>query len=187
MNKKIDLLDLDIPHTDIQCWDLYPKHRWVYDLSRLLDAQNIKWSLYKTQDLDKLTINLTLQDTKPHFIHSGFIYTKETEGTRLTTEVYISKGDIKYMRHVGIDTPLNGEIELRISAFVILHFQKFTGVISVKTINNEIHGISLKPTSELSIESNAEVIKLIKKLYKKNDVIQVNGLTDQVHHETLTS
>lgn len=44
--------EIDFPQDDVECWDRYPKHRWVYDLSRLLDTQNIKWSPFETSSLN---------------------------------------------------------------------------------------------------------------------------------------
>ena len=80
-----------------------------------------------------------------------------------------------------------GDVELRISAFISIHFQKFTGVISVETIGTDIYSIRLRPLPELALVANTEVSKLIKRIYKKNDVIHINGLTDHHLHETIAS
>src|SRR5271165_5157704 len=141
MNKKTDMLDLDIPKDDIDCWDRYPKHRWIYDLSRLLDAQNIRWSPYKTNEFQRKTDNLNLWTDK--IITPGAIYIKEPTGNFTITEMYIIKGEIKLIRHIdpisqkGLDT-VQGEVELRLNAFSTLYFQKFTGVINTETFGNEI-------------------------------------------------
>jgi hypothetical protein len=191
MNKKADTQYLDIPEDDIECWEKYTKHRWVYELTRLLDSQNIKWSPYETNIFNKRELALHLFSNKPLLRQPGFIWVKEPEGDVIITEIYIIKGEIKYMRHVDNDTGVEvdriiGEIELRLNAFVTLYFQKFTGVISVETHSNEIYHISLRPNRELSEEKNSEVIKLLKRIYKKND-ITINGLSDQALHEKLTS
>jgi hypothetical protein len=107
------------------------------------------------------------------------------------TELYIVKGEIKKARHINPETgkeldSLNGEIELRLNAFTTLHFQKFTGVITAETCANEIFRIRLRPYTTLDTETNQEVIKLIKRIYKKTD-ITLSGLTDRALHETLTS
>jgi hypothetical protein len=67
-----------------------------------------------------------------------------------------------------------------------LYFQKFTGVITAETYANEIFRIRLRPLIDIANETNQEVIKLIKRIYKRTD-ITLSGLTDRVLHETLAS
>ena len=191
MQKKHDTYEFDVPIDDIECWEKYPKHRWVYDLSRLLDAQNIKWSPYRTDLLQYKKTNIDLVTARPIVQDSGSIYTKKPEGQHLYSEIYIAKGEAKLIRHIDPEigqelTSLIGEIELRLNAFVTLHFAKFTGVIQIETYGNDIFGIRLRPHSDLALTTNIEIIKLTKRIYKRTDQ-SVSGLTDQVLHETLAS
>lgn len=172
MNKKIDTQELDIPEDDINCWSRYPKHRWVYEMSRLLDSQNIKWSPFEIDELSDLELNIKLFTNKIILRRPGFIYVKRPEGSHLFTEVYIIKGEIKLMRHVELRSQtetlaLNGEVELRINAFITLYFQKFTGVLGIETYSNEIHRIQLRSYLDIISELNQDVIKLTKRIYKK--------------------
>lgn len=190
MNKKIDTSELSVPIDDIDCWMRYPKHRWVYDLSRLLDAQNIYWSPFEIPGLER-ELNMHLYSVELLVRQPGFIYLKKTNKSFMLTEAYIIKGEVKLLRHIDSTTKkelsqLLGDIELIINAFISLHFTKFTGVLSIKTYGKEIHEISLRPLSDLGQENNIEVIKLIKKIYKKQNVT-INGLTDQTLHTTLAS
>lgn len=184
-------MGLDIPKDDIECWEKYPKHRWVYDLSRLLDAQNIKWSPYEVDSSPSRELNLDLYSAETRVRQPGFIYIKNPEGNHLISEVYISKGEIKYLRHIDPtsrkEIPVVGEVELRLNAFVTLYFVKFTGVITTETYGNEIFKIRLRPQSDLSLESNSDIVKLIKRIYKRTDSQQLLGLTDRSLHETLAS
>jgi hypothetical protein len=191
MQKKHDTYEFDIPIDDIECWERYPKHRWVYDLSRLLDAQNIKWSPYSTDLLQHKAVNIDLATARPITHQTGFIYTKKPEGLHLYSEIYITKGEIKLLRHIDPEigtelTSLIGEVELRLSAFVTLYFTKFTGVIQVETYGNDIFGIKLRPYSDLALTTNIEIIKLTKRIYKRTDQT-LSGPTDQVLHETLAT
>lgn len=191
MHKKTDTVELDIPKDDIDCWERYPKHHWVYDLSRLLDAQHIGWSPYEVPMYPYREINMRLITESPVIRQSGFIYTKKPEGDHLFTEVYISKGEIKSIRHIDPNSGkelanLLGEIELRLSAFVTLHFAKFTGVITCETYGHDIFGIRLRAYSDLSLTTNTEIIKLTKRLYKRTDT-PLNGLTDRILQESLAS
>jgi hypothetical protein len=189
MHRKTENTELDIPKDDIECWERYPKHRWVYDMSRLLDAQSIMWAPYEAPDLTWATPNIVLQ--APQLMcEPGIIYTKKPEGPPMWTEVYVAKGEIKLMRHIdhalGPAATLVGGIELRINAFVSLYFNKFTGVFTANTYGNDIYRIRLRPFSELALTTNTDIVKLTKRIYKKTD-LSVSGLTDRSLHETLAS
>jgi hypothetical protein len=191
MHRKTDTIEFDIPKDDIECWERYPKHRWVYELSRLLDAQSIKWSPYEVDSLPNRELNIDMVSRKALVRQPGYIYMKKSEGQHMLTEMYITKGEIKLMRHIDPITKkelpsLIGEVELRLNAFVTLYFQKFTGVVGVETNANEIFRIQLRPYVDINVETNQEVVKLAKRIYKKTDVT-VFGLADRAIHETLAS
>lgn len=191
MHKKIDIQELDIPKDDIECWEKYPKFHWVYDLSRLLDVQNIAWSPYEIESLPDREINIRLISEKANTRQPGFIYLKKPEGRHIITEVYIIKGEIKLMRHIDPASQLEmetlfGELELRLNSFVTRYFQKFTGIITVETLGNVMARIRLCGESDINRETNQEVVKLIKRIYKKSD-IALNGLTDRILQETIAS
>lgn len=189
MQRKSESIDLDVPKNDQECWDRYPKHRWVYELSRLLDAQNIKWSPFADSSFPDKEMNLKLKS--PSLYQTGYIYLRKPDGQHMITEIHITKGEIKNMRHfdpvtdIELDT-LIGEIELRINAFVTLHFQKFTGVVSIDTYANEILRMRLRPHHDPSAEANSDIAKLVKRIYKKSDTT-LNGPSDRILHESLAS
>jgi len=190
MQKKTEIQDLDIPQDDVDCWDRYPKHRWVYDMSRLLDAQNIKWSPFGS--LPMMIANMYFYTDKEVAYVPAYIYINEPIGKQYVTEVCIAKGEIKHMRYMckltkKVISEDVGDVELRISAFVSIHFQKFTGVISVETIGTDIYSIRLRPVSESALIDNVEVTKLLKRIYKKNELVHIIGLTDRLLHETIAS
>ena len=192
MHKKIEINELDIPRDDVECWERYPKHKWVYDISRLLDSQNIKWSPFKTNDLQNMIANMYLESVDSVAYAPGWIYINNPFGKQILSEVYIIKGEIKHIRYVDNITKTQladnvGDVELRISAFVTMHFQKFTGVISVETIGNDIYSIRLKPISGLSLTIDANIAKLVKRIYKKNDLVHITGLSDHTLQESYAS
>lgn len=191
MHRKTDTQDFDIPKDDIECWERYPKHRWVYELSRLLDSQNIKWTPFESEGLTDRELNIEMVSYAPIIRQPGYIYTKKPEGQHLLTEVYVTKGEIKLMRHLDPKTRLElpaliGEVELRLSAFITLYFQKFTGVMGIETYANEIFRIQLRPHLDITQETNQEVVKLAKRIYKRID-ITVHGLADRSLQESLAS
>lgn len=189
MHKKIDTHNLNIPIDDVECWDRYPKYRWVYDLSRLLDAQNIQWSPFKRDNFADMVPNMDFESVSSIMYNTGTIFINAPIGANIITEVYIAKGDIKLIRHIDKSTAeeiqdFTGGLELRINAFVSIHFQKFTGVISVESIGNDIMAIRLRPNRDISADQN--LVRLAKKIYKKTD-LTLPGLTDQVIHESVAS
>jgi hypothetical protein len=189
MQKKTDIHELDIPKDDVECWNRYTKFHWVYDLSRLFEAQSLKWSPFKTEEffVKRKTYDIISANSQT----DSYIYTKDIDGDLTISEVYLIKGELKYMRHINSTTleelPLNGQIELRLNAFSTLYFQKFTGVITIETIGIDIVRIRLRPYVDIMEEKNHEVIKLLRRIYKKSETSIINGLTDQVHQESLAS
>jgi len=169
MIKKIEIQELDFPTNDLDCWSRYPKFRWMYETSRLLDAQHISWNPYQTEQCSSRMPNVELLDSKGVVCHHlGYVYIQDLIQDLNLTEVFIIKGQIKYLRHIESGGSLDGNIELHISAFVTLHFQKFTGVVTLGTHANNVFSVKLRPVSELGVESNDEIIKLLKRIYKKN-------------------
>jgi hypothetical protein len=69
---------------------------------------------------------------------------------------------------------------------VLLHFSKFTGVITVRTSGIEIHRIQLRPYAFKVYDKNAEAFKLKKRIYKRTD-ITIIGPADQALHEKVAS
>lgn len=167
---KLELIDYDIPTSDIECWEKYPKHRWVYDLSRLCDAQDIAWNLFASDSLTYKREIIEIEDTQGVKYSSGNIFIKEPMGEHIYSEVFISKGEIKFTRYFDLNKnvcDVKGDIELRINAFVIMHFQKFSGIITVVVVEKNIYSAHLMSLSTLASFS-PDAIKLIKKIYKKS-------------------
>ena len=163
MNK---LDDYNIPDTDKECWDRYPKFNWVYNRTKLFDAQHMPWQPFQgnnfSQELDTFTIE-----------HNGCIYVPDSEELHLAplhTEAIVQTGELKWFSHV-IDSVFTeeviGEVDLRINAFVTLYLQKFTGAVSFRTRSNHIYEITLSPTKSLLPIYPIVAIKLLKKVYKK--------------------
>jgi hypothetical protein len=183
----------DIPLTDQAAWDLYPKHRWVYCTSRLLDLQNIEWSLFYNEtfcaSLEELggARNFTEQEMWTDVLKDGdpmpgTIFIKPLSGDSLTTDVVVLKGELKWLAHhthsvserkshlvVGkkVLPEVRGELDLRIAALTRMHFQKFTGVISVDTIGNVIVGVRLRMTPDVISQYPKDWMKHVVKLYNR--------------------
>jgi len=162
-----ELNDYNIPGTMQDCWEKYPNYNWVYNSTRLLDAQHMPWSPFETSSYSHKLKTFTLSND------NGFIYIPDNENFSeepLLTETIIKTGDLKWLAHY-VDSKfideINGEADLRINAFIALYLRKFTGGVSFRTRSNHIYEISLCPTKDI-IDSYPEVAtKLLKKIYKK--------------------
>jgi hypothetical protein len=190
MQRKIE--DLDIPKDDIECWERYPKHRWVYDNMRLLDVQNVKWSPYESSLCKIRVAGMDLFSEKGLAYSPAYIYVEKYDGQHILASAYMSKGDIGLIRYFDKSTNTElaesiGNVELRITSFVTMHFPKFTGIVSAELIGTHIVSVMLRLNPELALIANTESAKLLKRIYKKNDVVHINGLTDQIHHKSLIS
>lgn len=164
--------NLDIPIDDIDCWTRYPKYRWVYELTRLLDSQNVKWLPYENKEMQNKMPNIELHTVNHTSILQSYIYTEDFSTNRYIAEAYILKGEIKLLRYfnktdMSLIEDQTGNLSLRVNAFVSMHFKKYTGVISVEFANNTITSIKLRSRSELGISTNDIIIKLIRRIYKK--------------------
>lgn len=168
MHKRIEL---DIPINDIECWEKYPKHRWVYDKTRLFDSQNILWRPYITDELKDTTPIISLK-TDTNNIEIGNIFYNSPKGQETISELYIIRGEIKYVQHTNSNTgdvldSIPGGTDIRIMAFISMHFQKYTGVLSIKTIGLEIIDVCLRSIQpKLALKANQEIDKIIKRIYK---------------------
>lgn len=190
MNKKFERVELDIPVDDIDCWNRYPKHRWVYDMSRLLDSQNIKWSPFEREDLPHRELNMELLTNSAVVKQPGFIYVDLPKTKPLLSEIYIIRGEIKHIKHLDVNTEaelssLSGALDIRLNAFVSIHFAKFTGVLSTQSYGTNIYKCKLRPWSN---DTDLTTQKLIVRIYRKQNVSSIsNGLSDRVLQEIVAS
>ena len=182
----IDIInEYDIPRDDIECYNKYPRHNWVYNTTRLLDAQKIHWGLIYTPELNHIMPNKLLgqelvdiqcvEGNRTGLMEPG-IYISKPEGQRVFTDVIIQKGDIKWMKsHHGLFIDENyGDVDLRIQAFVVLYFKKFNGCISFETIGNEIYACHLCPTITMVESYPDEAKMLLKKIFNKRKISEMD-------------
>lgn len=191
MNKKYEKQEIDMPLDDIACWEKYPKYRWMYELTRLLDSQNVKWSPFETEELTHRMLNIDLETKSTVARFPGFIYVEEPVEIPILAEVFLIKGEIKHSRFFDMSKKelilnIPGEIELKINAFTTMHFSKFTGVYVAEIYGTTLYRIRLKPYKPN--DDNIEIKKLLNRIYKKNIINSLsNGLTDRVLRETVAT
>lgn len=164
--------NIDIPLNDETAYKMYSKYNWTASTSRLLDMQNIEWAPFSMKGLDYplREFGLVASDET-----CGTIYTHQLDGDKLTTDVAIMKGEIKWARHHKINDDgtkelideLRGDIELRISALTTLHFKKFAGIISVDTIGHDIIAVRLRMTTDVVNQYPDDWLKHVLRIYNR--------------------
>jgi len=163
--------NIDVPLNDETAYKLYPRYNWVYSTSRVLDMQNIDWSPFSMAGTEFPLTEFPLVDGP----EAGTIYTRSLLGDRLTTDVAIMKGDIKWAAHHSVAddgtrellTELRGDIELRISALTTLHFKKFAGIISVDTIGHDIIAVRLRMSTDVVDQYPEDWLKRVLRIYNR--------------------
>lgn len=163
--------NIDVPLNDETAYKLYPRYNWVYSTSRVLDMQNIEWAPFAMNGLDFPLKEFALVDSES----GGTIYTRRLIGERLTTDVAIMKGELKWAAHHKINDDgarelieeLRGDIELRISALTTLHFKKFAGIISVDTIGHDIIAVRLCMTTDVVDQYPTDWLKRVLRIYNR--------------------
>lgn len=160
--------NVDIPLNDEVAYELYPKYNWVYSTSRLLDFQKVDWTPFGGGDFTQMHSEFPVTP-------SAVIFTRQLSGDRLTTDVAVMKGDIKWAKHHIINEKgekelldeLRGGVELRISALTTMHFQKFAGVISVDTIGDVIVAVRLCMTVDVVDQYPEDWLKRVLRIYNR--------------------
>jgi len=164
-----EILKEKSPEANKDAWTLYTKYNRVQQTSVLFDFQHVEWSPFEDSNYTLKHTAFNIED------YVGDIYTAELTGDSLSTAVAVNKGDIKWIMHYNEKTliPLNdirGSLELRIGAFVTTAFKKFSGIVTFKSIGDDIVAIDLKVDDKF-IESldDEELNKNIKRLYNRRD------------------
>jgi hypothetical protein len=165
MNSRTELQDI-CPTTFNQTWEKYNKLKHLLQSTTLLDFQHVEWSPFST-NIASFPIDIFPCSESKIYI------SKHTEN-KMISHVVICKGEIKQINH--FDTNYNpadnlqGELDLKIGAFVASSFKKMSCIITVHSIGNTIIKIDLHPDFDyLDREDNQENIKAIKKLYNRRE------------------
>ena len=104
----------------------------------------------------------------------GAIYIRQPAGDKLTTDVAVMKGDLKWAKHhqivdgekVVLDN-LRGDVELRIASLATMHFRKFAGVISVDTIGPVIVAVRLCMAADVVDQYEEDWLKRVLRIYNR--------------------
>jgi hypothetical protein len=140
----------------------YGQYAWINDTARVLDAQKIKWCLYKTDDFGyvidsqnfghEVRVERSKKNWSDHAV--GKIHVGVMDGHTVFTDVVVRRGSIKFSAHrnvMGTKEEGNGDLMLSISSMIFMKFPKYAGYIRFQSVGKIIIGISLHVTADVPL------------------------------------
>ncbi len=128
--------------TQTQKYIDYAKYNWLCNGIELLNLQKVEWYPFEHDEFT-YPIEIFALDN-----HDGKVYVKEPEGTKVASVAEIVKGTVKYIIHTNEDNERLidniGTHDLRIHAFVIMHFKKFNGSVKFTSKGSVITQIEIQ-------------------------------------------
>jgi hypothetical protein len=158
--------DLVIPTDDPDCWELFPKHRWIYNKMLIAETQGLEHGPFGVPPprfpmFAKPIVNLkgmgvgsqvitTLADWERQ-PRPGLMWMPLFEGEHVSTDVAVLNGETRWWRHVvGQSLPdglfdywtILGEqrpdLESYVGDWIHRHLADYTGMLNVETIAGKI-------------------------------------------------
>ena len=158
--------DLIVPTDDPDSWELFPKHRWVYNKMLIAETQGLEYGPFGVPPprfpvFAKPIINLKGMGVGSRVVHSleewerrprpGLMWMPLFEGEHVSTDVAVLKGEARWWRHViGKSLPdglfdywtVLGEsrptLERYIGDWITSHLGDYTGMLNFETIAGSI-------------------------------------------------
>ena len=163
---------LIIPIDDASAWELYPRHRWIYNKLRICETQGLPTGPHGTEPpaypiFSKPIYNLRGMGTGGRVIRSargyeaslmpGHMWTPLFTGAHVSTDVALARGKPKWWRHTTGKAGPHGTfdywtvhaarrptLERRLGAWIRRSLAGFTGIINIETIGGRIIEVHLR-------------------------------------------
>jgi len=148
--------------TPEEAWVGQPKLHVLHNVIALLDYQKIEWSPFKQDNLIH-TVPTFTENVTPIDISfdkkTSYVYTNLGDTTaRSSVNIWVNKGEIKW-----ISATNNGDILLRVTAFVSLFCSKYSGYLKLHITGNIITNGSIVFDSSIKNQLSEDLIKKINK------------------------
>ncbi|MFT3987243.1 hypothetical protein [Aestuariivirga sp.] len=158
--------DVVIPTDDPDSWQLYPRHRWVYDKLKIAESQKLRSAPHGvTPDrfpvFSKPMINLKGMGVGSRailsraefeqFYEPGHFWMELLEGPHVSTDCAVCHGDILWMRHCTgvsgdggtfrhwtIEAATKPALEDYLANWVGRHLRTYCGMLNFETIGGRI-------------------------------------------------
>jgi len=164
--------DVAIPTDDPDCWQLFPRHRWVYDKLRVAETQGLAAGPHGVMPpafpvFSKPVTNLkgmglgsrviaTAADLEHHY-QPGHMWMPLLTGAHVSTDCAVEHGRIAWVRHATgvpwddgmfrywtIHAAAMPELERGLSQWVSAHMAGYTGMMNFETIGRTIIEVHLR-------------------------------------------
>ncbi len=158
--------DVPIPVSDVEAWQLYPEHRWVYNKLLICETQNLAHAPHgvvpdRFPVFSKPIYNLLGLGAGSRVIHSeaqyyaavqpGHLWMELLSGPHVSTDVALEDGVLRWCRHAtaapgplgtfdyfAIHAARDPALEEKIGAWIAAHLRGFTGIVNLETIGGTI-------------------------------------------------
>jgi len=167
------MTELNVPGLNRDCVEKYPHLQDLYLTPVILTWGRVPYSLASVPgmiQLPLLTTGYESDDTFRDFSDDGSVYVQPVDfDAEVFSDVVVHRGECKEFLHYRegevVDSVL-GNTELIIRAFSVEKLRRFTGIVSVRTINKVIYSISLKPNQNIVKHYSENMHKSYIKYYK---------------------
>lgn len=120
----------------------HSKYIWLCNAIELMNLQKVAWYPFEHESYNH-AIDIFVGDSS-----NGKIYIEKSPGNTITSTVSITKGTVKQITHRNTQgetlSENMGSHDLRIHAFAIMHFKKFSGTIAFHGEGSLITGIEIQ-------------------------------------------
>lgn len=186
--------DVLIPTDDPDCWQLFPKHRWVYDKLKVADSQGLHCGPHGLMPghfpvFSKPMVNLKgmgigsrvlrTPDDFDRFYQPGHMWMPLLEGAHVSTDCAISNGRLVWSRHA-TGVPWSGgmfrywtihaardpQLDGYLGHWVEHHMTGYTGMMNFETIGGRIIEAHLRFADQWCDLYGAGWVEALVQLYK---------------------
>ena len=196
-----------IPTDDLDCWNLFPAHRWVYEKVLVAQSQRLACGLHGALPdsypvFSKPNINLKGMGTGSVVIghaedmvkhnQPGHMWMQLLRGPHISTDCVVIDGDVRWMRHavgtsgVGgtfkywtIEAADNPTLEAMIALWVKRHMSGYCGMMNFETIDGRIIETHLRFADQWCDLYGLGWVEALVRLYSEQ-VWQFNDASRQV-------
>lgn len=169
-----NMSELNVPSNNTECIKRYPELQELYLTPVVLSWSKANWSLLPDTSKMRIPIVSTLIDPNKLLKHykdtdNAIWVDKFDRDQEVVSDVVIHRGECRHFLHYhkeDIIKDISVDRELVIRAFCIEKLRKFSGIVSIRTVDKSVYTVSLKPNSYMLEHYSTEMHKSYMKYYK---------------------
>lgn len=182
-----------IPTDDPDCWQLYPKHRWVYNKLTIAESQGIPCGphgvmpeqfpvfskpIFNLKGMGVGSMAICNAEVLAHVYHPGHFWMEMFAGDHVSTDCAVVDGHVKWLRHATgvaseggtfdcwtIESGNRPKLELKIEDWVRQHMAGYTGMMNFESIGGGLIEAHLRFADQWCDLYGAGWVEALVKLY----------------------